>query len=219
MRRSIAYILLLSLPLWAGVVAGARAQSTQPVAADPEPARPTDPWARAVLTLADALVRSDPGEAPLSGALPAGTVIRRFDTEVPQDRLSLRAATAGTLVVSALSYTGAPDTVATDLARDIRGATFLPETLRNEFAIDGDAATKRANETAGQWVAGALQPGVQQPVAVITLWREGAAEPSASGQPASRGSMIFVLLKGRQLASGDYSVSFVLYGDVAQIVR
>jgi hypothetical protein len=141
------------------------------------------------------------------------------DTDVPQDRLSLRAATAGALVVSASSYTGAPDTVATDLARDVRRATFLPETLRNEFAIEGDAATKRANETAGQWVTGALQPGVQQPVAVIALWQEPAAEASTAPKASSRGTMIFVLLKGRQLASGDYTISFVIYGDVAQIVR
>jgi hypothetical protein len=219
MRRWIAHTLLLLLLCTA---AGARAwaQASQPARADAAPAQITDAWARTVQALADTLVRSEQGGAPLNAALPAGTVIRRFDTEVPQDRLSLRAATAGGVVVSALGYTGAPDTVATDLARDIRQASFLPEELRAEFAIEGDAAAiKQANETAAQWVTSALQPGVQQPVALIALWQDRAAEASAAAQQAARGSMVFVLLKGRQLAAGDYVVSLVIYGDVSQIMR
>lgn len=222
MRRWSAYV-LLAMPLCAASLAAAQTSQPAPPEAAPAPApasaRPADPWARTVQSLADALVRADQRDAPLATALPAGTVIRRFDTEVPQDRLSLRAATAGAVVVSALSYTGPPDTVATDLARDVRQATVLPEDLRDEFAIEGEAAIKRANETAAQWVMSALQPGVQQPVALIALWQDRTGEASAASPPAARGAMAFVLLKGRQLPAGDYAVSFVIFGDVSRIGR
>ena len=216
MRRWSAYLLLAMLLCAAAVAAAQTSRPAQPEAA---PARPADPWARTVQALADALVRAEPGDVPLAAALPAGTVIRRFDSDVPQDRLSLRTATAGAVVVSALSYTGAPDTVATDLARDIRQSTLLPEDFRNAFVIEGEAAIKRANETAAQWVMSALQPGVQQPVALIALWQDRTDEASTASHQAGRGAMAFVLLKGRQLPAGDYAVSFVIYGDVSQIVR
>ena len=219
MRQFITY-LLLATPLCAAVAAGAWAQASQPASPEVAPAaRLADPWARAVLSLADALTRSDQGDAPLANALPPGTVIRRFGTDVQQDRLSLRTASANAVLVSALSYSGTPDTVATDLARDIRQATFLPEEFRSEFAIEGDAAIQRANETAAQWVTSALQPGVQQPVALIALWQDRAAEASVASQQAARGTMVFVLVKGRQLPAGDYAISFVIYGDLSQVVR
>ena len=217
MRRWIAYV-LLALALGAPG-AHAQAQTSQPARPEVAPPRAAVAWARAVLGLADALVRPDAGDAPLAAAMPAGTVIRRFDNDLPQDRLSLRAATSGAVVVSALSYAAAPDTLAGDLARDVRQAEFLPEDLRGAFALEGEAAIKHANDTAAQWLTGALQPGVQQPVGLIALWQEPAAEASTAPPTSSRGTMIFILLKGRQLASGDYAVSCVIYGDVGHLVR
>jgi hypothetical protein len=225
MRRLLLYT--LALPLCCGVVA--RAQTTQPadgaeteaprdVTAQAAPAQAApgrdaaapvaDPWTRAVRALAAALVQADgDGADALGRALPAAAAVRRFDKDDAQDRDSLRDATAGAVVVSVLSYTNAASTVATDLALDIREAAFLPESVRSQFTIEGETAIQRANETAGHWVNGALQPGVQQPVGLIALWHP------------SQATMVFVLLKGRETAAGEHRVTYVVYGDMGQIVR
>lgn len=199
--------ILLLVPLCAATALVARAQTSQASAsaATVAPVQVIHPWTRAVRAFATALVNPTDAVA-LTEALPPVAVVRRFDKDEAQDRLALHAAAAGAVVVSVLSYTDGPSTVATDLALDIREAEFLPESIRNQFSMEGDAAVRRANETAAQWVNGALQPGVQQPVALVALWHP------------SRGTMTFVLLKGRETAAGEHRVTYVVYGDVGHIV-
>jgi hypothetical protein len=176
---------------------------------------PTRPWSQTVHELADAIVGAGDNDA-LAGVLPAGVPIRRFDRSDREDRLSLRSITAGAAVVACLSYESAPTTVASDLSAHLAEAAFIPESIRLEFAVPAGAGGKRANDIASQWVMGTLQPGVQQPVAIIVLWRE---RPVGTSTQQPQGTLVFILIKGREISPDDYRTSLLVYGTTAQVVR
>jgi hypothetical protein len=179
------------------------------------PAAPPGTWEQTVASLAHCLVDPSDTEA-LGTVLPAGTSIRRFDRLDAEDRLSLRDLTVGAVVVAALAYPQTPDTLAADLSEHLRAAEFVPLPIRNEFVVEGEEPSNKANETAAQWVATTLQPGVEQLVGVIVLWQQKA--PQSTSDPGT-GQLIFVIVKARETFPRQYRLGQVIYGDTSQIVR
>jgi hypothetical protein len=185
-----------------------------------QPARVLDAWEQTLHTLAERLVTTSDGTAgALAESLPATVAVRRFDRMDAEDRLSLRQATSGAVVIAVGAYTSIPDTVAADLSQALADAEFVPEAIRAEFLVEGSHQTERANDTASQWVMSTLQPGVEQPVGVIVLWQEKAPESAEQQHRVGGGTMIFVLVKGHEFARNEFRVSAVVYGDVSHIIR
>jgi hypothetical protein len=203
MRSTLRYLTLLLL---GGGLAWA--QSTQP-------ADPALSWEQTVQMLADALVAPDEREE-LSLVLPAGTAIRRFDRMDPEDRLSLRSITAGSVLIGAFAYRSTPTTMASDLIGSLQDAEFIPDTVRDEFAVGGDKEIRQANETASIWVSTTLQPGVEQPVGVLVLWQVKAPQ---SPSEQAEGQLIFVLVKAHAEPTGRFRISQLMYGDTRHIIR
>jgi hypothetical protein len=211
--------LILFILVWCASAGIGLGQTSQPAAAGTaspdDAARSPMSWSQTVHALANALVNSGEGES-LRAVLPAGTAIRRFDRLDPEDRLSLRESTVGGAVIMAIGYASRPDTIASDFSNAVQAAPFLPELIREQFALGGGPDdAKRANDIAAEWVYSTLQPGVEQPIGLIALWQERA--PSTPGAtPTSQ--IFFVLLKG-ELRGEQYHVTHVIYGDTTHILR
>ena len=71
-----------------------------------------------------------------------------------------------------------------------------------------DAAARKANETAGQWVAQVLQPEGDEVVGVIVLWPDNKSRAAA----AAPSRAIFVLVKAQQ-TGGVYALRQITFGD------
>src|SRR5688572_15463752 len=127
--------------------------------------RPTASWPDAVNRLADAVRGKD--VAALSAVLERGPIIRSFASESLQPPERLLGTTSGARLLGVHAYLAAPTTLATDLAGDFQSAMDLPGQVRDNMTPPDEAAAKRANETAGQWLAQLLRPDKDQPVAVI----------------------------------------------------
>jgi len=185
--------LVLSLVL----SSGASAQTTQPVPSE---------WEGAVHQLAELLVGADADA--LTTSLTPPPVIRSFHSDTLQSPQRLYTLTRGSAHVSARAYLQIPATLATDLSADFSAAETVPESARTAMAPPDDAAAKRANETAAQWLAHVLQPAKDQVTAAIVLWPDP-RRASLSG-PVRRAT--FVLVKG-QLIDGRYVICQISVGD------
>ena len=184
--------------------ARAAAQTTQ--------ASPSSSWNDALNELADAVRGKD--LSALAAMLDRGPVIRSFASDAVQPPERLLGAATGARLLGVHAYVKAPTTLATDLAADFQNAPNLPDEIRKRMTPADDAAAKRANETAGQWIAQVLQPAKEQPVGLIVLWREERAD--TFGTP--RTHPIFLLVKA-QLLDGQYVIRQVTFGDPLEAAR
>jgi hypothetical protein len=186
----------------------ARAQqaSTRPVAAQT--------WPEATARLSRALVGKDITEV---AAVVAGIEkMCRFGSDAFETPDRLLSATTGMAVLGVHAYPKTPATLASDLAGDFRDNESIPLSVRRQMIPPDDAATKRADVTAAQWLAQLLRPDPEQPVGVVVLWpdarRKAGAASSAPVRPA------FVLVKGEATPDG-FRFSQLVYGDPLQTDR
>jgi hypothetical protein len=110
------------------------------------------------------------------------------------------------------AYTKTPATLATDLAADFRDNESVSQSVRRQMVPPDDAATKRADVTAAQWLRQILQPEKEQPIGVIVLWpdvRKNGGSSSATPWPT------FVLVKGEATGEG-FRITRLIYGDPLQ---
>ena len=85
---------------------------------------------------------------------------------------------------------------------------LLDSNVRDGMVPPDDAAARRANETAGQWLMQVLQPDKHEVTGIVVLWpptrgRSIAAEPKRA---------TFVLVKGEKV-DGVYVLRQITFGD------
>jgi hypothetical protein len=121
---------------------------------------------------------------------------------------------AGTVVVSAHGYRAPATSIASDLAADIASSTAVPDDIKKEMLPEEGEQTRRANETATQWVGRELQPGEADPVGVIILWSTDAPASTPIKQ-----RLVILLVRGETAQDGTYRIKQVVYGDPQQALK
>jgi hypothetical protein len=123
-------------------------------------------------------------------------------------------------VISVRGYTWPAPTIASDLAQDIKDSSNVPEAARKQFEVGDEAAQRRANNTAAQWVASLLQPETGELVAVIVLLPEQ-SEAVASTEDSSNAAIhhpFFILIKARA-DEARFRITQIAYGDAAAALK
>jgi hypothetical protein len=138
--------------------------------------------------------------------------LRSFDSDANQPPERVGGVTAGGKLLGAHAYSGAPETLATDLANDFASpdAEAVPEPIRKRMTPPDDQAAKRANATAQQWIGQLLKPQKDEPIGVIIIWREDTRLRPLMETGALR--PIFVLIKGQAYAGG-FLIKQLFFGD------
>jgi hypothetical protein len=136
-------------------------------------------------------------------------VIRPFSSEALQTHARLLGATTGATVLGVHAYEKPPTTLASDLAEDFASAgEVVPQHVREGMVPPDDAAARRANETAAEWLVQVLQPEKHEVSGVIVLWPPTRSRTLAA-QPRRA---IFVLVKGEPV-DGQYVLRQITFGD------
>jgi len=173
--------------------------------------QPSSPlaWPAVVCSAAEALVADD--VATFRSLMNEKASIRTFQKDGDVDVTCK--AIQGARILGAHAYINPPLVMAADLAADFKNATDLPEEIRKRMLPVDDDDMKRANATAAQWVASALAAHPGEFVAVIVVWKDESVQPvSLTDQAPSQGAVQFVLLKGEEIAPGDFRISLALMG-------
>ncbi len=208
--------MLLGASLVVTLVMSTRAvgQATQPAAA-PAPAETATPaWGEVVARLADRLTSKDL-PALRSAVGNNDVLVRTFASDNPTTLERLLASTMQAKLIGTHAYPKLPTTLATDLAADFRSAAeSIPEAAQKDM-VPGDAnAEKKANETAGAWLAQVLQPVQNRAVGVIVFWPTDRRSPSDN---ASRRA-IFVVVRAQQV-NGAWVIQHIRFGDPLESPR
>jgi hypothetical protein len=168
--------------------------------------QPASSWQTAVEQLADAVRGKDIDS--LTKLLVDAPILRSFESDRIQPAEKLLGVTSGTTLLGAHAYLQPPNTLATDLAADVQSAAGVPEQVRTAMTPPDEAAAKRANETAQQWLLQVLTPTKDQLVGVIVLWRDERLETLTG----VRKRPLFVLVKGER-AGETYRLRQIIFGD------
>jgi hypothetical protein len=171
------------------------------------PAAAAATWPEATSRLSRALVGKDITE--LATVVAGIDKMTRFGSDAYETPDRLLSATTGMTVLGVHAYAKTPATLASDLAGDFRDNESIPMSVRREMIPVDDAAAKRADVTAAQWLAQILRPEKEQPVGVIVLWPDPRRKDgigSTSPRPT------FVLVKGEATGDG-YRITQLIYGD------
>ena len=136
-------------------------------------------------------------------------IIRPFGSDAPQTHERVLGATTGSTVLGVHAYDKAPTTLASDLSNDFSSAgDTVPQSVREGMVPPDEAAARRANETAGQWLMQVLQPDKHEVTGVIVLW----PHPRGRGLAAEVRRATFVLVKGEKV-DGEYVFRQITFGD------
>jgi len=107
------------------------------------------------------------------------------------------------------AYDKTPTTLASDLSNDFTAAgDTVPQSIRDGMIPPDEAAAKRANETAADWLVQVLHPEKHEVMGVIVLWPASRGHSIASDPKRA----IFVLVKGEK-ADGQYVFHQITFGD------
>ncbi|HYO11086.1 MAG TPA: hypothetical protein VER17_19125 [Tepidisphaeraceae bacterium] len=166
-------------------------------------------WSEAVAHFAELACGKD--LRGLVASLNNGPVLRTFASDELQLPERLLGATTGSKVIGMHVYPRVPATLATDLADTFRAAAAadLPAAVRERMIPVDAAAAARANQTAAQWLVQMLQPGKEQPVAVVVLWRQETTDTYT----ASVSRPVFLLMKGTETVTGKHVFRQIIFGD------
>ena len=177
-----------------------------PSAPAAEPVNERADWTRTMNRLATLLAGKE--LRPLQKLLQPSPVIRPFGSDALQTHDRLLGATTGSTVIGVHAYDKPPTTLATDLANDFHDAgDVVPQGIREGMLPTDEAAARRGNETAAQWLVQVLQPEKHEVTGVIILW------PQTRGRLASAPNRAtFVLVKGEQV-DGLYVLRQITFGD------
>jgi hypothetical protein len=137
-------------------------------------------------------------------------IIRPFSSDALQTHERLLGATTGSTVLGVHAYDKPPTTLATDLSNDFANAPadVVPQNVRERMVPRDEAAARRANETAAEWLVQVLQPDKHEATGVIVLW------PPTRGRSiaAAPRRATFVLVKGENV-DGLYVLRQITFGD------
>ena len=164
-------------------------------------------WSTTMNRLGELLIGKD--LPALQKLLHPSPIIRPFGSDALQTHERLLGATTGSTVLGVHAYDRAPTTLASDLANDFSAAgDLVPQHVREGMVPPDDAAARRANDTAGQWLMQVLQPEKDEVTGIIVLW------PSTRGRPvgAEPRRAVFVLVKGKKV-DGVYVLRQITFGD------
>jgi hypothetical protein len=185
------------LMLLAAVVLPAAAQTTQPAPGT---------WDQAVQAAAKAFSSQDECTAFLCD----DCIVRSFDTTAAKQIEDVEAHASGATLLMARSYQFPDGTIASDIGAAVVDSQ-VPDDLKKLMSPGDTDSAAKANQTATRWVQNALGANAGDPVAVLVYFISDASQSKAAD-----GQMLFVMLKGRQNAKGDYQVSQVVYGNSQQ---
>ena len=138
------------------------------------------------------------------------TIIRQFGAQVTCDTVLLMDRVRQASLLGQHAYDGPPGTLAADIAADFRSAGNVPDDFRQYMNPQDEQLMQQANQIARQWVIDMLQATTQDPIGVVVCWQEGIRDPELG---ATRPQPLFVLVKGRQTAEGDFRVTQVIFGN------
>jgi hypothetical protein len=136
-------------------------------------------------------------------------VIRPFASDALQTHERLLGATTGSTVLGVHAYDKTPTTLASDLSNDFTAAgDVVPQGVREGMIPPDEAAAKRANETAAEWLVQVLHPEKHEVMGVVILWPPTRGRSLASDPKRA----IFVLVKGEKV-DGQYVLHQITFGD------
>lgn len=187
------------------------AQTTQPA---------PDLWSQTAQAVAGGMIHSD-ADAILTSLLPGDAKLREFGATRTEPRRRLIERAAGSQIVATRVYSWSANTVATDLAADVKVCEFIPPSMRAPFIPRDDAEAKKANAIAQQWIASVIDPAPGDLVAVIMLWEPPVSATSLliSSEPPEPKQPLFVFIKGKQATDGSVQISLVAFGDAKQALK
>lgn len=165
--------------------------------------RPTElAWPKTVDALAQALSGAD--ASALTPLLAEGATFRTFGGK-EGDAVRLLGTTAKAVRLGGHAYIHPPLVMAADISADFKTANGVPDETKRQMIPEDDAEMKRANATAVQWMADAVGAKSGMPVGVVVLWVEGGGDEVAH--------MLFVLVRGEEIANNQYRIKTIVYGD------
>lgn len=173
-----------------------QAQTTQPTA-----------WRTNVESFAGAILAADAGQ--LRSMVADKYVLQDFRRSREGDWAVMLHTLAGAQLVGAHASLYPSLSVAAELAGDIKGAAQIPEHLRARYLPADEIDMKRANATAAQWIESSLEASQGDHVGVIALWIDRTDAPADSVEQG----LLFILIKGRQLADGEFRINRIVYGN------
>lgn len=196
-------------------VTRAQAPATQP--APPE-------WGQIVGIVARGLAGNADVASTVQALIPDEVPIRRFGSTELLNREKMQQHTEGLSVVSSRAYVWAAETIATDLAADMKASDAFPDTLRQHFVPRDASDVKRANSIAQLWVNSILRPAPGQLVAVVILCEPPPPVTTTSLLLGTNGlsevkQPIFVMIKGMRTDNGDYHITQIAFGDAQQALN
>jgi hypothetical protein len=203
---------VLTLSTWSW---GQTSQPSPPEAADGNAspaAQTTVPvltgWPRVMQQCAHALMTANP--TALQSLSDPTLVIKQINGSQMEDTSRLMAQVSNEVLRGVHSYFYPPLSMAADIAVDAKNAARMPEHLKRKMIPADDAAMKEANATAAQWIAELLGVTDDEPVGVILFWCDGTANDKILGL---RPQVVFVLVKGREVAKGQFKLQTIAFGN------
>src|SRR4051812_23451744 len=186
------------------------------LAADRPTTRPVlaPTWPEATARLARALTGKDITEA--ATVLAGADRVSRFGSDAFEMPDRVLASTTGMTTLGVHAYGQTPGTLASDLAGDFRDNDAIPSNIRRQMIPPDDAAARRADVTAAQWLAQVLKIDKEQerPVAVVVLWPDTRRRNTGDLQTLPP-RPTFILVKGESTGEG-FRISHLVYGDPLQ---
>ncbi|MFT3786555.1 MAG: hypothetical protein QM770_10360 [Tepidisphaeraceae bacterium] len=145
-----------------------------------------------------------------------GATLRPFDRERTSSLDEMLGKLPGCTLVSAHAYLHPSVSAASDLIADARAlGDSLPQSIRDQILLDDTSALRTADATVARWFTIALEADAGDPVALIALYNDGAADVAA-GRVATNPRLYLLLVHGKTMQDGSMKIDHVLYGDLRQ---
>jgi hypothetical protein len=186
-------------------------------------------WSSTVSAVGNLLTNQGDIDAALSVLVAPDPIVRQFSRNQRASLTSLRHIASGSSLIAARGYLATPDTLASDVAADIRD-TALPDAVKRRLTPAEDADLKRANTVASKWIASSLLTTGSEPVGVIVLWQTAGADDPADAASDRDGIVnaterkpddedesharlpLFIVVKGEQVRER-FVITQICYGN------
>jgi hypothetical protein len=181
---------------------------------------PVDPaahWSESTARLAG-LFDGTVDATALANLVDSTTTLQAFDRDRVESARMLLERVSPREVLSVRSYVHPPVSAASDLVEDLKKAPHLPAPIAEEMLIDEPHALRGADGTMARWFGLTLDAEEGDPVAMIALLDDGAAD-IASGRVAKEPRLVLLLIKGKVQDDGTTRIVRVQYGDTQQATK
>lgn len=189
----------IGITLLCFLAASAAAQSTRPANTTWEST--VEQFTRDILDGQLVRVRAD---------LDGRTVIRQFGAQETCDIVLLMDRIRQASLLGQHAYDGLPETLAGDIAADFRSGGNIPDDFRQYMSPQDEQQLSQANQIARQWVGDVLQAQPQDSIGVVACWQGGIRDAELG---STRPQPLFVLVKGREAAPGDWRITHIVFGN------